>query len=90
MNELIGRIVANVGIDADAASKAVGMMLGFLQSEGPADKVSAMIAAMPGAAEAMAAAKKLAAEKLQKTLEEIKMGMKGNNWPSYPCSAWTD
>lgn len=56
MNELIERIVANVGIDADAASKAVGMMLGFLQSEGPADKVSAMIAAMPGAAEAVAGA----------------------------------
>ncbi len=56
MNELIDRIVANVGIDAETAKSAVGMMLGFLQSEGPADKVAAMIAAMPGAQEAVAAA----------------------------------
>jgi hypothetical protein len=49
MDELISRITDSVGIDADTAKKAVGMILGFLQKEGPADKISEMLAAMPGA-----------------------------------------
>lgn len=49
MEELIGRIVANVGIDAGVAEKSVGIILEFLVKEGPADKVQAMITAMPGA-----------------------------------------
>jgi len=49
MDELISRITDSVGIDADVAKKAVGMILGFLQKEGPADKISEMLAAMPGA-----------------------------------------
>jgi hypothetical protein len=49
MEELIGRIVSNVGIDAGLAQKAVGMILGFLQKEGPAAEVSQMMAALPGA-----------------------------------------
>lgn len=48
MDELISRITDSVGIDADVARKAVGMILGFLQKEGPADRVNQMIAAMPG------------------------------------------
>lgn len=48
MDELISRITDSVGIDADLAKKAVGMILGFLQKEGPADKVNEMLAAMPG------------------------------------------
>ena len=56
MNELIDRIAANVGIDADVAQKAVGMILAFLQSEGPADKVRQMMAAIPGSDELIASA----------------------------------
>lgn len=49
MEELIKRIAANAGIDSDTAEKAVGAILAFLQSEGPADKVKEMLAAVPGA-----------------------------------------
>jgi hypothetical protein len=48
MDELISRITDSVGIDADTATKAVGMILGFLQKEGPADKIQEMLGAMPG------------------------------------------
>ena len=48
MDELINRITANVGIDADTAQKAVGAILAFLQQEGPADKVNEMLASVPG------------------------------------------
>lgn len=51
MEELISRITANVGIDADKAQSAVGMILGFLQKEGPQDKIAEMLGAMPGAQE---------------------------------------
>ena len=56
MNELIERIVANVGLEAGSAQKAVGLILGFLQAEGPADQVSKLVGALPGASEAIAAA----------------------------------
>ena len=56
MNELIQRIVANVGLDAGVAEKAVGTILGFLQAEGPADQVAKLLAALPGAEAAIAAA----------------------------------
>ncbi len=49
MEELINRLVANVGIDAGLAQKAVGIILGFLQKEGPAAEVSELLAKMPGA-----------------------------------------
>lgn len=48
MDELINRITANVGIDAETAKKAVGAILAFLQKEGPADKVKQMLATVPG------------------------------------------
>ena len=51
MDELITRITSSVGIDADVARNAVGMILGFLQKEGPADQISQMMAALPGAQE---------------------------------------
>ena len=56
MEDLINRIVAHVGLDAASARRSVGMMLGFLQRDGDAAKVSALIAALPGAAEAVAEA----------------------------------
>ena len=56
MNELVSRIATNVGVDPDVAAKAVGAILEFLQSEGPADKVQEMMAAVPGAADLIALA----------------------------------
>ena len=56
MNALITRIAENVGIDSDTAEKAVGAILAFLQSEGPADKVKQMLASVPGAEDLIAKA----------------------------------
>lgn len=49
MDELIGRLVAEIGIDRAAAEKAVGIILEFLVREGPADKVQPLLAKLPGA-----------------------------------------
>jgi hypothetical protein len=49
MDELIGRLVANVGVDRAAASAAVGIILQFLLKEGPADKVQSLVDKLPGA-----------------------------------------
>ena len=56
MDELIGRLVANVGVDRAAAEKAVGIILQFLVKEGPIDKVQTLIDQLPGAEAAMRAA----------------------------------
>lgn len=48
MNDLVARLVANVGIDQATAEKSVGIILDFLQKEGPADKVQALIDSLPG------------------------------------------
>lgn len=55
MDELISRLVANVGIDKDAAEKAVAIMFEFLRKEGPPDKVQALLERLPGALELMEA-----------------------------------
>lgn len=49
MDELIARLVANVGVDRVTAEKAVGIILDFLHKEGPPDKVQAVINSLPGA-----------------------------------------
>lgn len=49
MDELIGRIVSSAGISEDLAKTAVGIILNFLNRDGPADKVSELISALPGA-----------------------------------------
>ncbi len=49
MDELIGRLVADVGIDRATAETAVGIILDFLVKEGPADKVQPLLAKLPGA-----------------------------------------
>jgi len=49
MEDLIGRLVANVGVDRSAAEKSVGIILDFLLKEGPADKVRALIDKISGA-----------------------------------------
>jgi hypothetical protein len=49
MDELITRLVADVGIDRATAETAVGIILDFLVKEGPADKVQPLLAKLPGA-----------------------------------------
>ena len=56
MDELVGRLVANVGVDRTVAEEAVGIILAFLLKEGPSDKVQALIDQMPGADAAVQAA----------------------------------
>jgi len=55
MDELVARLVANVGVDQTTAEKAVGIIFEFLLKEGPPDKVKALIDRLPGAAKLMAA-----------------------------------
>jgi hypothetical protein len=49
MDELIGRLVSDVGVDRAAAETAVGIILDFLAKEGPADKIQLLLAKLPGA-----------------------------------------
>ena len=49
MDEVIGRLVANVGIDRAAAEKAVGIILDLPAKEGPPDKVQSYLAKLLGA-----------------------------------------
>jgi hypothetical protein len=55
MDELIGRLAIKAGIDDALAEKTIGIMLGFLRSEGPPDKVQALIDNIPGAEAAITA-----------------------------------
>lgn len=55
MDELIGRLAEKAGIEKAVAQQTVGMMLGFLRSEGPSDKVQALIDNIPGAEAVIAA-----------------------------------
>jgi hypothetical protein len=56
MDELVDRIVAAVGIERPVAQRAVAIILDFLATEGPAERVEELIAGLPGASEAAAAA----------------------------------
>ncbi len=49
MDELIGRLAADLGVDCAAAETAVGIILDFLAKEAPADKVQPLLAKLPGA-----------------------------------------
>jgi hypothetical protein len=49
MDELIARLVANVGIDKTTAEKAIAIILDFLRKDGPSDKVQALLDKLPGA-----------------------------------------
>ena len=55
MDELIGQLAAKAGIDNAVAEETIGIVLGFLRSEGPSDKVQALIDQIPGAEAAIAA-----------------------------------
>ncbi|MGA2312247.1 MAG: DUF2267 domain-containing protein [Xanthobacteraceae bacterium] len=50
MDELIGRLVADVGDARAAVGTGVGIILDFLVKEGPADKMRLLLAKLPGAA----------------------------------------
>ena len=49
MDELVGRLVADEGIDRNGAETAVGIILDFLAKEGPDDKMKLVFAKLPGA-----------------------------------------
>jgi hypothetical protein len=54
IEDLINRVATAAGIDQGLASKAVGMILGFLQKEGPQEQVQQMLAALPGSEQVIA------------------------------------
>lgn len=56
MEELLGRLTASAGIDRGTAEKSVAVIFNFLKMEGPADKVQALLDALPGAADVLNAA----------------------------------
>jgi hypothetical protein len=53
MDELIDRLVTNVGIDKSTAEQAVGIILNFLKKEGPPGQVQSLLDDLPGAAALM-------------------------------------
>jgi hypothetical protein len=55
MDELVGQLAAEAGTDGAVAEKTVGIILGFLRSVGPSEKVQALIDQIPGAEAAIAA-----------------------------------
>jgi hypothetical protein len=48
MEELVARITKTTGLDAATAQRAVGLILAYLQKEGPPEQVSQLFAAIPG------------------------------------------
>ncbi|EFO29006.1 conserved hypothetical protein [Roseibium sp. TrichSKD4] len=54
MEELISRIANAAGVDPELAQKAVGIILDFLNKEGPADQMQQVMAALPGASDLLA------------------------------------
>jgi hypothetical protein len=55
MDELTARLATKAGIDDAVAERAIGIVLSFLRSEGPSDKVQALVAQIPGAEDAITA-----------------------------------
>ena len=51
MQELIGRIAAATGLPEDRATKALGIMLNLIQTQGNQNKVRDLFDKLPGAAE---------------------------------------
>jgi hypothetical protein len=56
MEELIARISAALGVEAETARLAIGHVLGFFRKEFPEGPIAELIAELPGAEEAIAAA----------------------------------
>ena len=57
MDELVGRIAANVGISRPVAEKAVGIILEFLAREGPPETVRELLDRVPGSQSAIETAR---------------------------------
>src|ERR1700756_288123 len=55
MDELVGRLASKARIDSAVAEKTIGIILNVLRSEGPSDKVQALIDEIPGAEAAIEA-----------------------------------
>ncbi len=55
MDELTARLASKAGIEDSVAEKTVGIILGYLRTEGPSDKVQALIDKIPGAEAAISA-----------------------------------
>jgi len=53
MDELIARVTQKTGLEASVARKAIGLILAYLQKEGPPNEVNQLIGALPGAEEAI-------------------------------------
>jgi len=53
MDELIARLAASTGISTDIAAQATGMILAFLEKEGPAGEVAKLVDALPGGRDAV-------------------------------------
>ncbi len=53
MDELVGQLVTKAGIDRAVAEKSIGIILGFLRSEGPSAKVQRLIDQIEGAEKAI-------------------------------------
>jgi len=56
MDELVARVSAALGVDAEVARTAVALVLGFLQKESRDGAVSELLAQVPGAPEAIQSA----------------------------------
>jgi hypothetical protein len=57
MDELVGRIAANVGVERPIAVKTIGIILEFMAREGPPEAVQALLERVPGAAAAIETAR---------------------------------
>jgi hypothetical protein len=55
MDELIGQLARKAGIDDAVAETTIGIILGFLRTEGPSEYVQALIDNIPGAETAISA-----------------------------------
>ena len=49
MDELISRIIAVSGLNEELARKAIGIILAFLQKEGPPAEIGQLMTSLPGA-----------------------------------------
>ena len=55
MDELIGQLVSEAGVNGAVAEKTIGIMMDFLWNEGPSVQVQALIDKIPGGEAAIAA-----------------------------------
>ena len=56
MDELAARVSAALGVDAEVARTAIGLVLGFLEKKSPDGAVAELLDSLPGAREAIKSA----------------------------------